>query len=116
MSRPPVAAGNWRSALGSLRRWSAMSETEPEAPEPVENTAWLGIQLGSSGRVDLLGGGDPCGFNFWEPEYVAWLIETHVRPDRLDRAIALIDDYARGEPHPERRRFWNAVLRILAPS
>ena len=66
---------------------------------------------------DLLEGGVPCvGFNFWEPEYVAWLIETHVRPERLDRAIALIDDYVRGETRPERRRFWNAVLDILAPS
>ena len=66
---------------------------------------------------DLLEGGVPCvGFNFWEPEYVAWLIETHVRPERLDRAIALIDDYTRGETRPDRRRFWNAVLDILAPS
>ena len=64
---------------------------------------------------DLLAGGAPCGFSFWDPEYVAWLIETHVRPDRLDRAIALIDAYTRGEARPDRRRFWNAVLDILAP-
>ena len=79
------------------------------------DAAFNGADIGPF--FDLLAGGDPCvGFNFWEPEYVAWLIETHVRPDRLDRAIALIDDYTRGEARPDRRRFWNAVLDILAPS
>ena len=84
-------------------------------PKELLTRYWFnGAEIGPF--VDRVGGGMPCGFNFWEREYVAWLIETHVRPDRLDRAIALIDDYTRGEARPDRRRFWNAVLDILAPS
>ncbi|MCH8806496.1 MAG: hypothetical protein IH986_10455 [Planctomycetes bacterium] len=64
-----------------------------------------------------LGGGTTCrGFNFMTPEHIAWLIETNVRPDRLERAILLVAEYVNVWARGERRVFWSEVLELLRPS
>lgn len=65
----------------------------------------------------LLGGGPSCrGFNFMTPENIAWLIETNVRPDRLERAILLVAEYVNVWATGQRRTFWTEVLELLRPS
>ena len=56
--------------------------------------------------------GGACGFDI-SPEWVAFMIETHVRSARLLDVIALLIDHAQREPDPTRRVFWNQVVDLL---